>query len=180
MEPSAALKPIALALGVAVLAGCAATPRQPVDVEAAAEPPSCARVQWAQADDRPLPITDQRIRQSLLEGFAAKGYEVVETGADCLVYHRFTIGAAPRSGTSIGLGVGGGSRRVGGGLGVSFPLGGGRGSNGFLSVDIVDAAANTQAWGAVVEMALAGDNPTGEEIEVGVNRLLFQFPDRGR
>lgn len=161
-----------------VLAACGTTaPR--VVTDAAARAPECRTVAWAPADERPLTMVDQQVRDLLLETLQGKGYALGADGADCLVYHRFGTGqAAPRSGPSVGLGIGGGSRRVGGGVGLSFPVGGGARTGAQLVVDVVDASRNEQVWGGTADLTLAGQQPTRAELADAVSRLLYQFPDR--
>jgi len=161
-----------------VLAACGTTaPRVVTDATASA--PQCRTVAWAPADERPLTMVDQQVRDLLLDTMQGKGYALGADGADCLLYHRFGTGyTAPRSGPSVGLGVGGGSRRVGGGVGLSFPMGGGARTGAQLVVDVVDAARNEQVWGGTADLTLAGPQPTQAELADAVARLLYQFPDR--
>lgn len=160
------------------LAACGTTaPR--VVTDSAASAPQCQTVAWAPADERPLSMADQQVRDLLLDSMQGKGYALAADGADCVLYHRFGTGhAAPRSGPSVGLGVGGGSSRVGGGVGLSFPMGGGSRTTAQLVVDVVDAARNEQVWGGTADLTLAGPQPTREELSDAVARLLYQFPDR--
>lgn len=160
------------------LAACGTTaPR--ITTDSAASAPACRSVAWAAADERPLSMVDQQLRDLLLGTMREKGYALAAGDADCVVYHRFGTGqAAPRSGPSVGLGVGGGSSRVGGGVGLSFPMGGGSRTGAQLAVDVVDAARNEQVWGGTAELTLAGQQPTQAELADAVARLLYQFPDR--
>lgn len=161
-----------------VLVACA-TPAPRIVTDRTASAPECRAMAWAPVDDRPLTLVDQQLRELLLATMGDKGYALDADGADCLLYHRFGTGqAAPRSGPSVGLGVGGGSSRVGGGVGLSFPIGGGSRTGAQLVVDVVDAARNEQVWGATAELTLAGPQPTRAELADAVARLLHQFPDR--
>lgn len=161
-----------------VLAACGTTaPR--ISTDAMADAPECRSFAWAPADERPLSLADQQLRDLLLDTMRAKGYTLAEADADCVLYHRFGTGqTATRSGPSVGLGVGGGSSRVGGGLGLSFPLGGGSRSGAQLLVDVVDAGRNEQVWGGTAELTLADAQPTQAELADAVSRLLQQYPDR--
>lgn len=170
---------VGLATSVSLaLAACASTePR--VVTDSAASAPQCQYVAWAPADERPVSMADQQVRDLLLETMQRKGYGVDADNPDCLLYHRFGAAhSAPRGGPSVGLGVGGGSSRVGGGLGLSFPIGGGSRTTAQLMVDVVDAGRNEQVWGGRVDMTLAGEQPTRAELSDAVARLLYQFPDR--
>lgn len=56
---------------------------------------------------------------------------------------------AAGSGFSIGLGGFGGGSHVGGGVGVSMPIGGGQGSNGYAAnARLIDAASTRTVWTA--------------------------------
>lgn len=170
---------VAAAVAAVALAACAGTTAPRISTEAAAVPPDCREVAWVPADDGPLGLLDQQIRDELMGAMQRKGYAVSPETADCFVYHRYSVaGTQPRRGPTVGLGVGGGSRSVGGGLGINLPIGGGARSAGLLSVDVVDAAGNRQVWGGTAELSVSGDYPTREELGVAVERLLYQFPDR--
>lgn len=160
------------------LAACGTTaPR--VVTDSAASAPQCHSVAWAPTDDRPLSMADQQLRDLLLDTMRGKGYALANENADCVLYHRFgTSHSATRSGPSVGLGVGGGSSRVGGGVGLSFPMGGGSRTGAQLVVDVVDAARNEQVWGGTADLTLAGQQPTRAELADAVARLLYRFPDR--
>lgn len=163
---------------VLLLAACGTTaPR--ISTDSAADAPACRAFAWAPTDERPLSLADQQLRDLLLDAMRQKGYALGAADADCVLYHRFGTGpATARGGPSVGLGVGGGSSRVGGGLGLSFPLGGGSRTGAQLLVDVVDAARNEQVWGGTADLTLAGEQPTRAELADAVARLLQQYPDR--
>jgi hypothetical protein len=168
-----------LVAATGLLSACATAPPPRVVTEAAADMPECRSIAWAASDERPLGLVDQQIRDQVVAALQRRGYRTVDGEAECTIHHRFnTVGTYARSGPSVGLGVGGGSARVGGGVGLSFPLGGGQRTNAILALDVVDARRNVQVWGGTAELSMAAQQPRPEELSDAVERLLQAFPGR--
>ena len=70
------------------------------------------------------------------------------------------------SGPSIGIGIGGGSGRVGGGAGISFPFGGARVSQAYASeTALIDPANGATMWSGRASSTTA-QNPTAQITEL--------------
>ncbi len=76
------------------------------------------------------------------------------------------------------MGAGGGSRGVGGGIGVSIPVGQKKDQRvGEFTLDVIDVASNAQIWSGALEAAFAAEELTQEEAEGAVRKVLDAFPD---
>lgn len=89
-------------------------------------------------------------------------------GARAIV--RMTLSAgqpvAVDSGPSVGIGAGGGGGRVGGGLGISFPIGGARVSQAFgAETALIDPANGATMWSGRASSSTA-QNVTGQITEL--------------
>lgn len=89
-------------------------------------------------------------------------------GARAIV--RMTLSAgqpvAVDSGPSIGIGIGGGSGRIGGGGGISFPFGGARVSQAYASeTALIDSSNGATMWSGRARSSTA-QNPTAQITEL--------------
>lgn len=163
-----------LALGVAVLAGCAATPK--LSVDSLDQPWPCGSVAWmGEAGQVPASLVEQRLRGYVLEGLRARGYVIDEAQPDCLVHGVVFTGVRPGSPVSVGVGAGSWGGNVGGSVGVSLPLGGSR-RTGNVAIDVIDAAANAQVWRGTLENAFPAPEPDAAELSGAVEQVLASLP----
>jgi len=158
-----------------LLGGCATAPE--VIVDSGAAPVACERMAWFIVEEQTETLTDQRMRAEVMAQLAAKGYEVSDPEPDCLVAYRLVTRTDYRPGPSVGIGMGGSSGRVGGGVGVNVPVGESARALGTLSLDVIDAARNAQLWSGTLERATRSAEPEGEEIRAAVAQILAAFPD---
>jgi hypothetical protein len=78
---------------------------------------------------------------------------------------------------SIGIGAGGGSGNVGGGVGLSIPVGKRTENVALMTIDIVDAKRNAQVWTGSTEERIKGDNASDEAVNAMVGKILARFPN---
>lgn len=78
----------------------------------------------------------------------------------------------------VGVGAGGGSRGVVGGIGVSLPIGQRDRFRGTLTLDIVDTAKNAQIWSGTLDASLPEQELSEDAARVLVAEILSQYPDR--
>jgi hypothetical protein len=83
---------------------------------------------------------------------------------------------SPGSGFSVGLGGFGGGSHVGGGIGVSLPIGGGQGSNGYAAnAKLTEAGSGKVLWTAKASAKPSSD--VGQQVGE-LARTLFEAGDK--
>jgi hypothetical protein len=167
----------AVAIGVLLLAGCAASPK--LQVDRADEAIRCSSFDWLETPGQHASIGEQRLRAEVFRGLAAKGYAEDEVAPDCLVHGVIYTGARPRSPVSVGVGAGRWGGSFGGSVGVSLPVGGGARTVGHLAIDVIDVERNAEVWRGTLENAFSSPDPTSEQVGIAVRRVLEPFPAAG-
>lgn len=163
-----------LALGVAMIAGCASTPQ--LSVDSLDQPWPCGSVGWLEEPGQvPASLLEQRLRAEVLEGLRARGYTIDQAQPDCLVHGAVFTGVRPGSPVSVGIGAGSWGGNVGGSVGVSLPLGGSR-TTGNLAIDIIDVAANAEIWRGTLENAFPTPEPDAMQLSGAVTQVLAAAP----
>lgn len=113
-------------------------------------------------NDRPVPLLD-RIAAAKAAGASA-----------VLVVKLVPAVARVDSGVSIGLGIGGFGRHVGGGIGISAPIGGGTVATGYAAdAQLTEAGEGRLAWTAALSAQPASDPA------IQVERLAQAVVDAG-
>lgn len=79
----------------------------------------------------------------------------------------------------IGLGAGGGSGHVGGGVGLSIPVGKRTESIGAMTVDVVDPRRKAQIWTGSYESKVEPGEISEEDAQRLVSTVLEKYPARG-
>jgi hypothetical protein len=165
---------IALALGAA---GCATD--SPVRVDRAdTDLSACRSFDWLQPGSAPASFTDQRVRAAALAELESKGYVIQTANPDCRITYVLTGVERAQAKPSIGVGMGGGSRGIGGGIGISLPVGKRDRYGGTLTFDVVNVATNAQIWSGALDTAFEGTEPTEEEVRAATKAILAAYPDR--
>jgi hypothetical protein len=143
--------------------------------------PSCQTFSW-----NPVPsgdaasFTEQRVRSAAMARLKAKGYTEVTDKADCRIAYHLNSRAIEPAKPRVGVGVGGGSRGLGGGIGVSLPVGKRKGERGTFTLDVIDANKNAQVWSGSVDAQFDSAELTEAEAQNVVNEVLARYPDRGK
>jgi hypothetical protein len=164
-----------LALGAAVLGGCAATPQ--LSVDSLDQPWPCSSVAWLdESGQPPASLLQQRLQSEVLSGLQARGYRVDEAAPDCLVHGLVYTGTRPGSPVSVGIGAGSWGSSVGGSVGVSIPLGGGSRKTGNLAIDVIDVKENAQVWRGTLENAFPTPEPDAVQLSGAVQQVLASLP----
>jgi hypothetical protein len=166
-----------LALGVAAVAGCAATgPDVRVD-QIESGPPECKTFAWHAASGDAASFSEQRVRAAVQQQLEKKGYAIAAENPACRIAFHLSTRELPKPKPSVGVGVGGGSRGVGGGIGVSLPIGRKSGYAGTFTLDVIDASQNAQVWSGSIDVELAEAELTEEEARKFVEAVLGQYPN---
>ncbi len=169
-----------LASALALLAGCAATsPSVRVD-KADVDLSKCRTFDWLPASKDAASLTEQRVRKAVMQALEEKGYAQASDKPDCRITYVLETQERPKQKPSIGVGGGGGSYGVGGGVGVSIPIGEKDKHVGEFSLDVIDVASNAQIWQGALDAAFQAAEPTEEEAQDLVEKVLAEFPDRGQ
>ena len=153
----------------------------PGDATAESKPAEAADAQKQPAEPQaPKPvdsITQNRVRDAISSTLQGKGYSLVEGNADFKVSYALSVFDRPKkSGVSIGVGAGGGSGNVSGGVGMSIPIGKRTETAAVMTIDIIDAARNSQVWTGTYDQRLRGDVLSEVEANEIVNTILARFP----
>ncbi|MDY0065414.1 MAG: DUF4136 domain-containing protein [Steroidobacteraceae bacterium] len=160
------------------LAACATAPKVRVD-RADVDLSVCRTFAWLRASEDAASLTEQRVRAAALQHLENKGYTLSENEPDCWITYVLETREQPQRVPRVGAGVGGGSRGVGGGIGVSIPVGRQDRRTGEFTLDVVDASRKAQIWRGTLETTFAAEELTQEEADQAVRRVLAEFPDRG-
>jgi hypothetical protein len=166
--------PAMLAGAMVAAAGCA-SPK--VYVQSAGAEPECSSFNWQEQKGATSSLTDRQVRSEALHVLQEKGYALEETTPDCRIAYALHTDVKRGSGASIGLGTGTFGGHIGGGIGVSVPVGSRSEAVGNLSLDVIDVASNAAIWSGSLEEAVS-EQPSDEEISAAVRRILERFPDR--
>jgi hypothetical protein len=129
----------------------------------------------------PGTLTEQRVQAAISEVLRAKGYAEDTQHPDMEVTYTLKTYDRPKSsGMSVGIGAGGGSGHVGGGVGISLPIGKRRETAGTMSVDVFDAARKAQVWTGSLDTTFERPDLTPEDAKRAVGEILKKFPNRGQ
>jgi len=165
-------------LSLALLAGCAAqTSNVRVDM-AESGLPNCQSFAWNPLGSDAASLTDQRVRDQVMQTLRAKGYTESADKPDCRIAYHMTKRQVPPPKPKVGVGVGGGSRGVGGGLGISLPIGKSKAMSGTFTLDVIDAAKNAQVWSGSLDASFKAAELDEAEAKAVVEKVLARYPDR--
>lgn len=181
-----------------LLAACAAPPKVRVDRDSGINFASYKTFAWLAPQHVPAatPVTpspgqevaptapevntlaDSRVRSAIVAALQAKGYALNETNPDFRVSYALNVYESQKdSGMRIGFGAGGGSGHIGGGLGVSIPVGKTRNKMSTMTIDIIDGARNAQAWTGSYEEKVEADGISDASANTMVATILARFPN---
>jgi hypothetical protein len=122
-------------------------------------------------------LVENRVRTAVIAALQAKGCTLNEAQPDFRVSYVLNAYEKPKeSGMRIGIGAGGSSGNVGGGVGLSIPIGKRTNLMGAMTIDIVDAARNAQVWTGSYEDKVEGDGISDATAQKLVNTILARFP----
>lgn len=138
----------------------------------------CQTFEWLAQANASTSLSEQRIRDVALAELERKGYSISSENPDCRITYTLNSHEIPKARPSVGAGVGGGSRGVGGGIGISLPIGKRDSHAGSLALDVVDATRKAQIWSGSLEASFAGAELNEEEATELVKTILDRYPDR--
>jgi Domain of unknown function (DUF4136) len=163
---------------VALICTACASEKSAVHVDQAEAPKACSTFAWHSPSKDPASLTAQRIQRVALSELQRKGYRTEDAAADCKISYVFSSYELPKPKPSVGVGAMGGSGGVGGGVGISLPLGHHPSQRATLSLDVIDAASNTQVWSGTLEANLDKAEPSEDEVQKLVETILARYPNR--
>jgi hypothetical protein len=67
---------------------------------------------------------------------------------------------------------------IGGGIGVSLPIGKRNQQSGTFTIDVVDAAKNAQVWSGSLDTSVAKSELNEDQARELVAKVLERFPNR--
>jgi hypothetical protein len=168
----------------ALLAGCASQPKVRVDKDANTDFGAYKTFGWFTTEKQPgEPAPDslvaQRVRNAIVATMQSKGYALNEASPDFQISYVLRAYQRPKdSGMRIGVGAGGGSGNMSGGVGLSVPVGKRTESVGAITLDAIDATRKAQVWTASYEMLLDGEVVNDAEAQKIIGIVLEKFPSR--
>jgi Domain of unknown function (DUF4136) len=125
----------------------------------------------------PLSLTDDRLRSAITSVLQAKGYVLNLESADVRVNVFLNVTERPKqSGLSLGVGAGGSSGNVGGGVGFSIPVGKRHESVAVMTIDVIDSVRNTQVWTGTFQRVIKKAEIDTTEIVSMVDTILNRYP----
>jgi hypothetical protein len=177
-----------VAMTAALFSGCSSPPKARIDKDSQADFASYKTYGWMDAKPagaaepaQVSTLSTTRVRAAISKTMQAKGYTLDEAHPDVRVSYAFHIYQRPKeSGMRIGLGAGGGSGNVAGGVGVSVPVGKSTESRGAMSLDFVDVARNAQVWTGSYDMRVSDKETKDTEIQKLVDTILAKYPVHGK
>lgn len=161
-----------------MLCSACASQKSAVRVDQAETPKVCSTFAWHEPSKDPASLTAQRIQRVALSELQKKGYSTEGAAADCKVSYAYASYELAKPKPSVGVGAVGGSGGVGGGVGISLPLGHHPSQHATLTLDVIDAASNSQVWSGTLEANLDKAEPSDEEMQKLVQTILARYPDR--
>jgi hypothetical protein len=171
---------ILLTLATAAV-GCTSTPASPVRVDTIEGAlPACQTFAWNPAPTGDAAsLTDQRVRNIVMQTLESKGYTQSADKADCRIAYRLSTHEVAQPKPRVGVGMGGGSGGVGGGVGISLPIGKKpKAQSGTFTLDVIDASKNAQVWSGSLDAGFDSVELTDEEAKAIVDQVLAKYPDR--
>jgi len=123
-------------------------------------------------------LDERRLLRALDSTLKSRGYRLTEEPELFINIMSNEYRSAPRN--NVGVGIGGGGRKVGGGISVGLPLGG---SNLQRSIqfDLVDAQRDALVWKAVAESGLrdnASPSVREDKLRAIVKKVFSKFPPK--
>jgi hypothetical protein len=187
-------KSVAIAALLA-LAACASPPKVRVDKDTSVNFASYKTFSWLGASKSAPPaaatattehsitpegnsIAENRVRTAVIAALQAKGYSLSEANPDFRVSYVLNVYEHHKdSGMRIGLGAGGSSGNMGGGVGLSIPVGKTKNLMGAMTIDVIDSAKNAQVWTGSYEQQVASDGLSDENANKIATTILSRFPN---
>ena len=162
------------------LSACASTPNVRVDKAADVDFSQYESFGWLVPVNKPAgTLMEQRMHTAIAEVLRTKGYAEDSQHPQMEVTYTLRAYERPRSsGMSVGIGAGGGSGHVGGGVGISLPIGKRRETAATFTVDIFDAARKSQIWTGSLDAVVDAPDVSPEDAKRVVSEILKSFPNR--
>ncbi|GLU43816.1 DUF4136 domain-containing protein [Allomuricauda sp. NBRC 101325] len=123
-------------------------------------------------------LDENRLLRILDSTLQVRGYRLAEEPEFLINIMSHEYQTAPKS--SVGLGIGGGGRHVGGGISVGVPVGSAN-TQRSIQFDLVDAERNALVWQAVAESGYqnnASPNLRERNLSAIVKKVFSKFPPK--
>lgn len=173
---------LSIAAGAVILAAGCAAPGSAVRVDTIeGQLPACNTFTWnPQSTGDAASMTDQRVRNAVMQTLQSKGYTEATDKADCRIAYQLNTQQVAQAKPRVGVGMGGGSYGGGVGVGVSLPIGKKKGEHGTFTIDVIDSAKNAQVWSGSVDTSFDSAELSDAEAKSAVEAVLARYPDHGR
>jgi len=162
-----------------LLSACASQPKVRVDKDAGTNLAAYKTFGWfaEKKDEQADSLVSRRVRTAVIASLQSKGYALNEAAPDVQISYALRVYEKPKdSGMRIGVGAGGGSGNVAGGVGLSIPVGKRNENVAAMTLDAVDPTRKAQVWTASYEMRIAGQDITDAEAQKLIDILLEKYP----
>lgn len=172
----------------ALLAACAGAPKARVDRDANANFVNYRTFAWSEPKPADAAaqvefdtLANRRAHAAVMAAFQDKGYVLDEAHPDVRIGYVINVYQRPKqSGFSIGVGAGGGSGNVAGGIGASIPIGKRNETVAAMTVDVFDVTRKAPVWHGASEIVLANDVATEAEVQSLTDSILSKYPSPGK
>lgn len=126
------------------------------------------------------PLDEKRLLTVLDSTLQRRGYRLVDEPDFFINIMASEYPSGPRN--TVGVGLGGGGRNIGGGIAVGIPLGSPR-MRRSIQIDFVDAQRDALFWQAVAESGFREDASPfvkGEKFKALVQKVFSKYPPKDR
>lgn len=168
-------------VGIALLvcvASCSSGPKVRVDRDSHTDFASYKTFSWQDPSEnhRTSTLVGERVKGAIVGALQSKGYKLTDS-PDFRVSYVLNVYERPKqSGVRLGVGAGGSSGNVGGGVGLSIPLGKRTEIAGTMTIDIIDAKRNAQVWTGSYDTIVSNLDITDADASNLVATILAKYP----
>jgi hypothetical protein len=154
--------------------------KQSVAAPPASVPSDAGKVVTPTPTPTPAPassLTEDRAHSAVADLLQAKGYVFNAETTDFRVNVILNVIERPKeSSMRLGVGAGGGSGNVSGGMGLSIPVGKSSEFAAAMTIDIIDSTRNAQVWTGSYQKVVKKADASAAEITTMAETILAKFP----
>lgn len=175
-EAGRILRLLVTTMPAVALAACAASASKVSVQQADTDLAACRTFDWLTVRDEAASLNEQRVRAAAMRQLQDKGYALSPDRPDCRITYVLSFREQASSKPRVAVGAGGGSRGIGGGIGISVPISRKDRQSATFTLDVIDVASNAQVWSGSLDTGFASRELTQEEADAAVGRILAEFP----
>lgn len=162
-----------------ILASCSSGPKVRIDRDSHTDFASYKTFSWQDPSEnkRTSTLVGERVKSAIVGALQSKGYKLSDGQPDFRVSYVLNVYERPKqSGMRLGVGAGGGSGNVAGGVGLSIPLGKRTEIAGAMTIDIIDSKRNAQVWTGSYESIVGNLDISDTDANTLVATILAKYP----